>query len=297
MRYIFFIIALMVSMAPSAMELKATVNDIPISDLDVQNWAALLKMQNPQKYDYMDKNQLHTEALEAVIESTIKKQTATANGAKVSKQDLDAAKAHLEQQNRMPAGTLPQLLKKNSVQENVLNAQLEADLLWLQYLREQATTLKISNQTVEKRYQAMKKDLEKQGFTGDTITLWEMAQGLFSPDVNVSTTLESKSCDAFLEHIKIGPYPDSAQRGWTDPNQFPNEMKEILNDVAVGETVGPLRTPDGILVMMKCDVKTQQVMPEKEQLKMQMEMEQLDVLSRRLLAQATRRSVIEKKEK
>ena len=297
MKYILFICGLMMSMVASAMELKATVNDTPISDLDVQNWTALLKMQNPQKYDYMDKKKLKSEALESAIEAAIKKQTATAAGAKVSEQDINAAKAHLEQQNRMPAGTLPQLLKKNAVPESVLNEQLEADLLWLQYLREQATTLKVSDLAVEKRYQAMKEDLKKQGLTGDTITLWEMAQGLFTENVDVSTTLESKDCDAFLEHIKIGPYPDSAQRGWTDPTQFPDEMKAILNDVAVGETVGPLRTPDGILVMMKCDVRTQQVMPQKEQLKMQMEMEQLDVLSRRLLAQATRRSVIEKKEK
>ena len=99
-----------------------------------------------------------------------------------------------------------------------------------------------------------------------------------------------------MEHIKIGPFPKSAQRGWTDPHQMPPELRALLQDVAVGETVGPLRSPDGILVMMKCNVRAQQVMPSKDQLKSQMEIEQLDVLSRRLLAEAMRRSIIEKKD-
>ena len=297
MKYIMILCSLFWVFTTQAMELKATVNDTPISDLDIQSWSALLKMQQPQKYDFMEAEQLQKEALDAVIESVIKRQTALAAHKQVNQNEIDDAKAHLEEQNQMPPGSLAELLKKNGVSEKVLNQQIESDLLWLQYLRENATDLKISDLAVEKRYQAFRKDLDKQGIKGDNLTLWEMAQGVFPENVDVSTTMSSKSCDAFLEHIKIGPYPESAQRGWTDPALFPKEMKELLQDVAVGETVGPLRTPQGILVMMKCDVRTQQVMPSKEQLKMQMEMEQLDLLSRRLLAEATRRSIIEKKDK
>ncbi|MBQ3695542.1 MAG: SurA N-terminal domain-containing protein [Alphaproteobacteria bacterium] len=296
MKYVFLILFLLNALPSLAMELKATVNDTPISDLDVLRWTRLLQFQQPQKYGSMSAKALRQEALDAIIESIIKKQTATEAGFKVSKKDINDAKAHLEQQNNLPPGTLPQLLQKNNVSESALHNQLEADLLWLQYLRSKSGNMSISNLAVNKRYQAMKEELKKQGIDGDNITLWEMAQGLFSEDVDVSTTLGSKSCDAFLEHIKIGPFPDSAKRGWTDPNQMPPELRELLKDVAVGETVGPLRSPTGILVMMKCDIRSQQVMPSKEQLKTQMEMEQLDVLSRRLLAEATRRSIIEKKD-
>ena len=156
--------------------------------------------------------------------------------------------------------------------------------------------LAIPEAAINKRYREIKQELAKNGVHSDYISLWEMAQGMFTPDVDVSTTMESKDCDAFLEHIKIGPYPESAQRGWTDPQQLPIELSEMLKDVAVGETFGPLRTPDGILVMMKCDVRSQQVMPSKDQIKMQLEMEQMDVLSNRLLSEAMRRAVIERKE-
>lgn len=296
MKYLFLVLLLLCAYPAHSMELRATVNDTPISDLDVRNWARLLKFQQHQKYAKMSDKALQKDALEAAIESVVKKQTAKAAGLKVTQKEINQAKAHLEQQNDLPQGSLPDVLKKHNVPLSVLNAQLESDLLWLQYLHQQAGNVNISKLAVNKRYQAMKNELKKQGIEGDSITLWEMAQGVFSEDVDVSTTLESKDCNAFLEHIKIGPYPESAQRGWTDPAQMTPELRELLKDLAVGETVGPLRTPTGVLVMMKCNVREQQVMPSKDQLQMQMEMEQLDVLSRRLLAEASRRSIIEKKD-
>ena len=232
----------------------------------------------------------------SLIENIVKNQTATAANLKVSEKEIKNALAHLEQQNGLPPGGLPAFLKRNGVSEKTMRDQVKTDLLWLQYLRQQAGDIKISDLAVNKRYQAMRKELNQKGVSGDSVMLWERAQGVFPENVDVSTTLESKTCDAFLEHVKIGPYPESAQRGWTDPKQFPKELYDLLKDIAVGETVGPLKTPQGILVMMKCNVHAQKVMPEKEQLKMQMEMEQLDVLSRRLIAEATRRSVIERKD-
>lgn len=288
-------VSLFCAFSANAMELKATVNDIPISDLDVQNWSRLLLFQQPQKYGSMSKTDLQKEALDAAIESLVKKQTATAMGLKSDKQELAQAREHLETQNGLAPNTLSSVLSKNNVPEDVLNAQIESDLLWLSYLKTQGVHLSVSDLAVDKRYKTMKKELSNQGIEDDYITLWEIAQGVFSADVDVSTTLESKTCEAFLDHIKIGPYPDSAQRGWTNPLQMPPELVALLKDVAVGETLGPLRTPDGILVMMKCDIRSQQVMPTKEQLKMQMEIEQMDVLSHRLLAEAMRRAVIERK--
>ena len=293
---VFFLFSLFLGTAVHALELKATVNDTPISDLDVQNWERLLKFQQPQKYEKMSAKELKKEALDTAIEAIVKKQTATAANVKTTKSEIAEARAHLEKQNGLASNTLSNVLAKHHVPEKILNAQIESDLLWINYLRTQGLHLSVSDLAVNQRYRAMKKELEGQGIEGDYLTLWEMAQGVFSDDVDVSTTLESKTCDAFLEHIKIGPYPESAQRGWTNPTQLPPDLKALLQDVAVGETLGPLRTPDGVLVMMKCDLRTQQVMPTKQQLKTQMEIEQMDVLSHRLLAEAMRRSVIEKKE-
>lgn len=296
MKYLLLILTLLCTYTTQAMELKATVNDEPISDLDITEWANLLKFQQPQKYESYTNEDLQKEALNNLIETMVKKQTAHNEGIKVSNKEIQNAKNHLEQQNGLPIGELNNLLQTQGINAATLQKQIEADLLWLQYLRHKTDDLSISDLAVDKRYQAMKQDLQDKGITGNSITLWEIAQGMFDENVDVTTTLESKDCEAFLEHIKIGTHPESAQSGWTDPNQIAPELYNLLKDVAVGETIGPLRAPNGVLVLMKCNVQNQQVMPEKEQLKMQMEMEQMDVVSRRLMAEAVRRSVIEKKD-
>ena len=77
-KYFLFVFIFIFSHFAQAMDLKATVNDIPISDLDVKNWAQLLKFQQPQRYDTLSSQELQKAALEAAIESSVKKQTTNA---------------------------------------------------------------------------------------------------------------------------------------------------------------------------------------------------------------------------
>ena len=86
-----------------AMDLKATVNDVPISNLDVKNWVRLLKFQQPQKYEGMSDKELQKAALTAAIESAVKKQTTNAVGLKATQNDIAQSRAHLEAQNGLAA--------------------------------------------------------------------------------------------------------------------------------------------------------------------------------------------------
>lgn len=291
-----FLLAIMLCCVPAyAMNVMATVNDVPISKLDVDNTAKLLKFQQEEKYASASKTLLQKDALENAIETVLKKQTAENLKIKLTQQEIDNAISHLEQQNHMPSGTLLQLLKKKGIPAKTLRDQVEADLLWLAYLRTQSQYVAVPETSIKKRMQLMKDDLAKQGIKGDSIMLWELAQGVLPEDVNPQPTLESKTCEAFLDHIAIGPYPDSAQTGWVDPHTLPSELYALLDEVAVGDTLGPLKTPDGMLLFMKCNVRSQRVLPKMNELKDQMEMEQMDMLSHRLLEMERRRATIEYK--
>ena len=295
MKKLYLLVAMLFCMPAHAMNVMATVNDVPISRLDVDNAAKLLKIQQEDKYASASKTLLQKDALENVIETILKKQKAESLKISLPPREIDNAISHLEQQNHMPSGTLLQLLKKKGIPAKTLRDQVEADLLWLNYLRTQSQYVAVPETSIKKRMQLMKNDLAKQGIKGDSIMLWELAQGVLPEDVNPQTTLESKTCDAFLDHIAIGPYPDSAQTGWVDPHTLPAELYALLDDVAVGNTLGPLKTPQGMLLFMKCNVRSQRVLPNMKELKDQMEMEQMDMLSHRLLEMERRRATIEYK--
>jgi len=278
-----------------ATNIVATVNDTPISEWDVENTARLLKIQHPEKYENASAATLKKDALTNTIDNLVKIQKAASLKMKLTPQEIDNAIAHLEVQNQMPRGTFIQTLRKNNISEKTLRNQIEADLLWLGYLRSQANHVTISDASVNKKIQLIRAELTKQGVEGDSVLSWELAQGILPENVNPSTALESKSCEAFLDHISIGPHPETAQRGWVNPKNLPSELYALLSDVAVGETLGPLKTPQGMLLFMKCNVRSQRVMPTPAEVKEQMEMEQMEMLSARLLEMEKRRAAIEYK--
>ena len=136
---------------------------------------------------------------------------------------------------------------------------------------------------------------KKASVTKESIELWELAQGGVGDKVNTKAILSAKTCDDFTRILNKEGIPESIQRGWTDPFQLPKELKSMLSDVAVGETLGPVKVPQGQLFFMKCGVKTQRVMPTFEEVREQLEIEQMENQAKRLLNAEKREAVIEYK--
>lgn len=136
---------------------------------------------------------------------------------------------------------------------------------------------------------------KKAAMTSDFIDLWELAQGGVTDATDTEAILNVKNCDEFVAQIKKDGVTDSVQRGWTDPFQLPRELQSMLEDKAVGEILGPVRVPQGRLFFMKCQVKKQRVLPTNEQIKEQLEIEQMENLAKRLMNAEKREAVIEYK--
>lgn len=136
---------------------------------------------------------------------------------------------------------------------------------------------------------------KKAPVTKEAIELWELAQGGVDDKADTKAILATKNCDDFTRVLATEGIPESIQRGWTDPFQLPKELKSMLSDVAVGETLGPVKVPQGQLFFMKCGVKTQRVMPTFDEVREQLEMEQMENQAKRLLNAEKREAVIEYK--
>ena len=130
----------------------------------------------------------------------------------------------------------------------------------------------------------------------DSIMIWELAQGGQKEGEKFDKIMASKGCETFEKALEKEAVPESIQRGWTDPNQLPDELRELMKPAVIGEVVGPVRVPQGQLFFMKCNVKSQRVIPTEEEVRQQLEMDQMELLSRRLLEAEKRAAVIEYKE-
>ena len=137
---------------------------------------------------------------------------------------------------------------------------------------------------------------KKMPITTDSIMVWELAQGGQEEGGEFSSIMAAKNCDTFIKALKKDGVASSIQRGWVDPRQLPDELNQLMQTATINEAVGPVRIPEGQLFFMKCNVKSERVMPTKEDVRQQLEMEQMEMLSKRLLNAEKRSAVIEYKD-
>lgn len=139
---------------------------------------------------------------------------------------------------------------------------------------------------------------KREPVVGDTITVWELAQAIMPNDSAVLPLLEQPiqdGCKTFTEIVKDDALVGSFQQGQVTPTQLPEDIAPMLEAAEFQKVIGPLQTPAGLLYFMKCSQTEERVMPTDEMLKMQIENEKLDLLSRQLLSEIKRDSVIEYK--
>lgn len=139
---------------------------------------------------------------------------------------------------------------------------------------------------------------KREAITGDSITVWELAQAIMPNDSVVLPLLEQpikNGCETFAEIVQDEALDGSFQQGIVSPTQLPDDIAPMLREAPFKKVIGPLQTPTGLLYFMKCNQAEERVMPSDEILKMQIENEKLDLLSSQLLSEIKRDTVIEYK--
>lgn len=134
--------------------------------------------------------------------------------------------------------------------------------------------------------------------TEDFVTIWELAQMAIPTEHAVKLEkqlIALNNCDKFLKFAKKYAIAESIKSGMMAPNQLPEELFGILKSHSTKSVVGPVRTADTDIFFMKCDIIKKQVLPEDSQIKMQIENEKMESLSDKILRNAKRFAVIERK--
>lgn len=132
----------------------------------------------------------------------------------------------------------------------------------------------------------------------DAISIWELAQMAISPQEvsQYETALQAlNSCEAFMSFAKEHAIPESIRNGMVSPDQMPNELKEILSKGQLKTVIGPVKMQNADVFFMKCGIQTKQILPSDDMIKNQIENEKMELLSEKLLRNAKRYVVIEKK--
>ena len=387
----FFVTLLCLFALPAyAGTLRAIVNDTPIFDRDVIMHGRLLKAQQPSVYEEMPEDVFDKAVLNNLVEEMLKIQKGLTSNIVLKENEIEDAIIHLEQQNGMSVGGLKRLLDDADIPIETLRNQVQADLIWLRYVRSQSdvVTEQVPEPAIHARLEHIKEDMassrytvaeifvptleeaqnlwqqlhsgqvsfsetarqfskaksasaggyvgvveenhygpeiapvlrempvgqlsrplagnngyfllamidKKRAIKTDSVLIWELAQGGQNEGDSYDSIMTAKNCSSFIQALKKEGINSSIQQGWVDPAQLPDDLKNLMEDAAINESVGPVRIPQGQMFFMKCQIKSQRVIPTEEEIRTQLEMEQMELLSRRLLEAEKRAAVIEYKE-
>lgn len=254
MRYglIFFLGIWLAAAGARASEIVATVNDAPISAFDVQGRARLMQLQQNPSHEVRITRRDLEEALEALVNDQIKLQQAAGEGISLGQAEIDAAVAHLEEQNQMKSGELKKLLKENAIPIGTLEKQVEADLSWLRVMQRRGLSVSVADSAVEERLSQLRQELRKKSFSVAEIIV---------PDECLARALAQRLHQG--EHFAALAKQHSAalsaaaegKLGWIAPEHYGQEAFAALDKLQPGQLSVPLKIKDGWLLALMMDRK------------------------------------------
>lgn len=234
----------------------AVVNDEAVTyrDLDARLRLALVSSGIADSQE--SRQRVLPQVLRKMIDEKLQLQEAQRLNIVLSNTDVDAAIASLEQQNRMPRGSLLGNLARQGVDPTRVREQVRADLTWLRLVsRVINSQIRIGEEEVNDRLQSI---AERQGQRE------VRAAEIFLPVETPEQEAESRELgEKMLDGLRRGtPFASLARQfsraptsanggllGWVSPGMVDDEMAAILERLDRGQTSGLERTSAGFVIL------------------------------------------------
>lgn len=254
----------LVTAAPSRAQMVdsvvAVVNDDAITarELDGRLRMALISSGLPDSQE--SRQRVVGQLLRKIIDERLQLQEAQRLGIALSAAEVDAGIAMIEEQNRMPRGTLLANLARQGIDPAKVRDQIRADLTWMRLIgRVVNPQIRIGDEEVNDRLQSV---LARQGQR--EIRVAEIFLPVEQPNQDEAAR---QLGEKLLDGLNKGtPFPALARQfsrsptaasggllGWVTPGMVDDELAAILAPLTKGQTSGLSRTSSGYYIATVLD--------------------------------------------
>ena len=247
MRFFALIVACLMMVKPvNAGEIKAIVNDMPISAFDVEIRAKMVMLQQAGIVGKLT-DKLKKEALEDLINERIKLQEISRQGIQITGKDVQNALNHLEQQNGLPAGGFKEVMQKQGIPYQTLIDQTQANLGWIRILQKSGRMTEVSPAEIKARKELIKQDLDR-----DVVSFAEIVTGSEEEALGVWQRLQNGA--DFKTMVELHSIADSRMQGGriidVSPGYYGATIEPVLRQMQVGQLSRPIRMKDGYALIL-----------------------------------------------
>jgi peptidyl-prolyl cis-trans isomerase SurA len=238
----------------------AVVNDEAISLIDVLARVRLALVSANMPDSTENRQRVLPQVIRKMIDERLQLQEAGRLKISISTADIDAGVGMIEQQNRMPKGTLVQTLTRQGVDPVAVREQIRADLTWMRLVtRALQPQVRIGEEEISDRFEAMRVN---QGRTENLLA------EIYLPVDSAAAEGEAQRLgERLVEQLKVGtPFAALARQfsrapsaanggtmGWMTEGSLDDEIQDIVTKLNKGQVSPLTRTSSGFHILAFID--------------------------------------------
>jgi len=243
--------------AQQSLGIAAVVNDEMISIYDLNSRLAAVVAFAGIPNTPETRRRIAPQVLRSLIDERIKLQEANLLQISSNPRDISDEKADLERQNGMKPGQLKEFIKQRGLQGATIDSQMESRSLWKRMVSTIFTRgIIITDDEITETFEKLKSN---KGKPEDLV--FEIFLPISQPEQEKDV---SRLAERLIQQIRDGSnFSAIAQNfsqsssagnggnlGWTLRGQHDAELNQIISTLRPGQIAGPLRTQDGIYIVL-----------------------------------------------
>ena len=244
---------------PNLHKPTAVVNGKIITQTDIEQRLALIKLANGDNIPAEEMDRLRLQVLRNLIDETLQIQEAAANDIKISSAELDESFVRIAANFKQSPDQFIQYLQSHGSSPASIKRQMEGEMAWSRLLRRNVQPfVNVSEEEVQSVMERMKALRGSEEYRVGEIYLSstpENAQQIFENARNIIEQIrQGGSFQAYARQFsEASTAAVGGDLGWVRPGQLPDALGQALTEISVGQIVGPVPIPGGYSVLYLMD--------------------------------------------
>jgi len=238
----------------------ATVNDLIISDYDLNQRMTLFLAQSGMRPNEEQKKRIREQVLRGLVDEMLQLQEAQKNKITVTTDEVDKALESIAKQNGATTAQIEQMLGSVGVNISTLRTQVTAEIAWQKLMQnEMGGRIQISEEDVNAELQRIAESAHKPQFL-----VSEIFVGVDSPQDDEKV---KNGVTQIMQQLNVGANFQAAARqfsqspsaatggdiGWVQEGQLAPELDKALVGMRAGGLAGPIHVAGGYYILQVRD--------------------------------------------
>lgn len=242
---------------PTLRKATAIVNGEIITGTDVEQRLALIVLANGGRVPEEERDRLRVQVLRNLIDEVLQIQEAKANKIEITRDDVDRTYARVAQNFKRTPDKMSEYLREVGSSDRSIRRQIEAEAAWSRLLRRKVE-VNISDAEVNGIIERLKAARGTSEYRVGEIFLSatpENAQEIFANGRKIIEQVrQGGSFAAYARQFsEASTAVQGGDLGWVRAAQLPDELAKAVQEIEVGQIVGPIQVPGGFSVIYLAD--------------------------------------------